>query len=85
MSAIINSATLDKPNYAPGETMRLAIEYTADRLITVTTVIQDAGGNLSAPAHIEALCGAVNVTSNPPRAWTLVSDDGSTAILTATA
>lgn len=83
MSAIIHSVSLDQAAYAPGDLMTLTIDYTANRAITVTTVVTDAGGNASAPASTTALCGEIDVASSPARAWSMVSDDGSTAVFTA--
>lgn len=85
MAAVINSATLDQAAYLSGEIMTLTVDYTADRTITVATIVTDAGGNSSAPVIATALCGDIEVTSDPVRIWDLVSDNGTVATFTAVA
>lgn len=68
------TATLNKTNYAVGETMVLTINHTdADRqTLTVAGTVTDSSGNVanwSATATIDA--GVVAFTSTGGKTWTL--------------
>jgi hypothetical protein len=89
MAAPTGTATLDKATYAPGETMRLTVTYSDPdaKPIKATIVLTDAAGNSSAPVTVTtAITDPVTFTvTDPDRTWSLVSDDGRTAVLTAKA
>lgn len=89
MAAPSVTAVLDKPAYAPGETMVLTVDHAdTDRSeLTVTVTVTDstgATGTTTSQCVIDQ--GVVNVTSSPARVWTL--QPGSTighSVFTATA
>lgn len=80
MSNPTATATLNKANYAVGETMILTVNHAdADRqTITVSGTVTDSSGNIgnwSATATIDA--GVVAITATGGKTWTLQA--GSTA------
>ena len=96
--ASITSLTFDEAAYNTGDTISLTVAYVADTPsvvpteFTATTTITDAGGNetatSSAPFTVnvaQAAGDVVATTDTGGRAWTEVSDDGSTAVFTAVA
>lgn len=88
MSNPTATATLNKPNYAVGESMILTINHSdADRqTITVSGVVTDSSGNTgawSATAKIDA--GAVSFTQTGGKTWALQSATDSQSVYTATA
>lgn len=79
------SATLDKPSYAPGQTMTLTVTYSvpAESTVTVKASVAVLGDTVSTPAVKVAIKHVAVV--DPDRTWTLKSDNGSRAVYTATA
>ena len=82
------TASLNKAQYAIGETMTLVVSHTdADRqTLTVSGVVTDSNGNTaswSATAELDA--GAVAITQDAGKAWTLQSATANQSIFTATA
>ncbi|MEU7981892.1 hypothetical protein AB0B63_25600 [Micromonospora sp. NPDC049081] len=89
MAAPTVTASLDASTYSPGEPMTLTVGY-ADpdtRPVTVTIVLTDADGNSSAPVRVTAVIDplGVEVADDSGRAWTKVSDTGTTAVYRAVA
>ncbi|MGX4652779.1 hypothetical protein ACWCHM_03730 [Micromonospora sp. SCSIO 07396] len=89
MAAPTVTASLDASTYAPGEPMTLTVDY-ADpdtRPVTVTIVLTDPDGNSSAPVRVTAVIDplGVEVADDSGRAWTMVSDTGTTAVYRAVA
>lgn len=74
------TATLDKPVYAPGATVTLTV-VSDKRLTSAIIPVTAAGEGANATLTV---CAGVFIT-DPQRPWTLVSDDGKTAVFTATA
>ena len=74
------TATLDKPQYAPGDLMTLTV-VSDKRLVSDTIDVQAAGDDAKVTTIVQA---GVTVT-DPNRTWTVQSDDGKTAVYTATA
>lgn len=96
--ASINSMTFDQAAYAQGATITLTVGYTPDApgvtptTFTATANVTDASGTVvgtsSAPfvVNIPAADGdTVSVTDTGERTWAEQSDNGSTAVFTATA
>jgi hypothetical protein len=94
----ITSLTFDQPAYNTGDTISLTVIYVADvpsvvpTTFTATTTITDSAGaetaTLSAPFVVNVAQGAGDVvatTDTGDRVWAEASDDGSTAVFTATA
>ena len=83
------NATLDKTSYVPGEIATLTVVYNdADSGTTKNITIRgkDASG-LEAVVTVQyTVVDRVNltVTDDSGRVWTLQTDDGSTAVFTAT-
>lgn len=80
MASPTASASLNKSNYAVGETMVLTVDHSdADRqTITVAGTVTDSQGNVanwSTSAQIDA--GVVTITSSGGKTWVLQA--GSTA------
>ncbi|MER7167839.1 hypothetical protein ABT336_17435 [Micromonospora sp. NPDC000207] len=77
------TARLNKSTFVTGEPMVLTVGYAdADsRPVTVTVVVTDADGNSSVPVRVRTTFDqlTVTVTDDSARAWTSLSDDGSTA------
>lgn len=85
-------ATLDKGVYNVGETMTLTVTTDAadrDRFVevpfTVTVSVVGTGSGDAAAMLRQQVGDAAVVVSDPDRTWTQVSDDGITAVFTATA
>lgn len=89
MSAPSVSVALDKAAYAPGDLVTLTVSYSdADSAGTVVTVlVTDSNGETGAATTsiqvVDPL--TVQVSDSGARTWALVSDDGATAVFTATA
>jgi hypothetical protein len=85
MAAPTATVTLDKASYTPGQLMTATVTYTAASTgLTLSANVTDINGNVVATAS--ATIGAsVVASSSPARTWTKVSDNGSTAVFTATA
>jgi uncharacterized protein YfaS (alpha-2-macroglobulin family) len=73
---------LDKPSYSPGDTMTLTVDYGIAVSVEVTVDGKPTTAVLNARLADTA---QVRVSSTPARTWTLISDDGSTAVYTAIA
>lgn len=71
------SASLNKAEFAPGETMILTINHTdAERqTLTVSGTVTDAQGNTSAMWTASAVidAGTVNFTQTGGKVWTLMA------------
>lgn len=75
------TATLDKASYNVGDTMTLTV--VSDKRITSDTIaIQSAGDDAQVTTTVQA---GVVVNDPAGRTWTSESDDGKTAVFTATA
>lgn len=91
MSApVVDSASFDKTSYQAGEKMTLTVTYhdPDTRTDTLTIVAKDQAGNSSAPITVNApIVDPVTlaITSSLGKTYTAVSNDGKTAIFTATA
>jgi hypothetical protein len=96
--ASIDSMTFDSPSYAPGATITLVVDYTADNpstlpvTFTATSTITDAQGAVtatsSAPFVVDTPQPAgdkVDTTDDGNRTWDETSDTGSVATFTTTA
>lgn len=88
MSNPTASATTNKTNYAPGETIVLTINHTdADRTtMTISGVVTDSTGgtgNWSTTFTIDA--GNVTFTQTGGKTWTLQSATRDQSVFTATA
>lgn len=97
--ASIDTMTFDKDAYLPGDEITLTVTYTPDspgvtpQAFTATETISDAGGTVvatnSAPFVVNQVEPSGDHLDTPTdtgnRAWTRVSDDGSTGVFTATA
>jgi hypothetical protein len=91
----ISSATLDKDTYAAGDPMTLTVVRSASTTTerTDTLTVGATAGDASAPTVSASLtvtltspeASTVSVSDDSGRTWTQVSDDGATAVLTATA
>lgn len=86
------TAKLDKPVYAPGETMTLIVTTTAEERdryaetpFTVRVSVQGLGEADVTAALRKQVADAAVVVSDPDRTWTQKSDDGVTAVFTAKA
>jgi hypothetical protein len=84
------SAALNAASYAPGALMTLTVNYAdADsQPLTVFVTVQDAAGNVSAPASVQVnITDALTITVSDSggRTWTKVSDSGGVAVYTAVA
>ena len=97
--ASINSMTFDQSAYAAGATITLTVAYTPDTTpvttpttFTATTVITDASGAQVATSSGDFVVDEVTVpgdvlatTDTGSRTWAKITDDGATAVFTATA
>lgn len=73
--------TLDKPAYAPGDTMTLTA--VSDKRVQSDTIdVQAAGDDAKVTTTVQA---GIKVSDSTGRVWTVKSDDGVTAVYTATA
>jgi hypothetical protein len=84
------SASLNKPSYAPGETMILSIIYgdIDNQQLKVTIMVEDSQGNKSAPVTIAANIVdplTISVSDVDGRVWTKQSDSGTVAVYRAVA
>ncbi|SCE72966.1 hypothetical protein GA0070216_101619 [Micromonospora matsumotoense] len=84
MAAPTVTASLDASTYSPGDPITLTVGY-ADpdtRPVTLTIVLTDSQGNSSAPVRVTAVIDplTVGVADDSGRAWTKVSDTGTTAV-----
>jgi hypothetical protein len=83
------TASLDRAEYAKGDTMRLTVSYDDPdtETMTVSVVVADKSGNTSAPHSVEVVIDpvTVSVTDSGGREWTQESDDGAVAVWLATA
>jgi hypothetical protein len=82
------SAALDKASYAPGETATLTVSYRSDGANTNTITVHGTD-NAGREAIITVQLTVVDaiklaVVDDSGRVWALQSDDGSTAVYTAT-
>ena len=81
------SATLDKASYVPGELATLTVVYnggnTKSNVVTITGT--DQAGNAAQVTVVLSVVDrvALTVVDDSGREWTLQSDDGSTAVFTA--
>ena len=76
------TATLDKASYKPGDVMTLTV--VSDKRVTSSTVdVQAAGEDVKVTTTVQT--GVTVADSTVSRAWLLKSDDGKTAVYTATA
>lgn len=85
-------ATLDKPVYAPGETMTLTVKtddtdrdrFTDTPFTVHVSVVGLGDADVTAALHKQIADAAVVVT-DPDRIWAQISDDGVTAVFTSKA
>jgi hypothetical protein len=88
MAMPVLSANLDKASYAPGEIATLTVVYnggdTKSNVVVVTGTDQD--GNAAQVTVVVSVVDrvALTVVDESGREWALQSDDGSTAVFTAT-
>lgn len=75
------TATLDKASYAPGDTMTLTV-VSDKRIQTAVIDIQSAGDDAKVTTTVQS---GIVLTDPAARKWTIVSDDGKTAVYHATA
>jgi hypothetical protein len=88
MAMPVLSATLNKASYVPGETAILTVVYSDgdSNTNTITVRGKDSSG-LEAVITVQfTVVDKVNLTvlDDSGRVWTLQTDDGSTAVYTAT-
>jgi hypothetical protein len=86
----IDSATLNKPSYSPGETMVLTVvgSDADERPVRATIVLENVGsGEQSAPVTVTAVIDGLSavVSDDSGREWTQTGRSGSTFTLTAIA
>jgi hypothetical protein len=92
----ITSATLDKASYATGDTMTLTIvrsaTATTEAALNLAVNATGADGTQATPINVTATievtspeASTVGVTDDSGRQWAQASDDGTTAVWTATA
>jgi hypothetical protein len=89
MAMPVISATLNKASYVPGEMATLTVVYSdSDSSVTSTITVrgQDSQGNQALVTVQLTMVDKLNltVTDDSGRVWTLQSDDGGTAVFTAT-
>lgn len=95
-ATITGTAVLDKQEYNAGDTMTLTVaRHASDQQTvqeTVTTVLTAADGSAqtitAGPVPVTStvsVATTVAVSDDASRTWAQVSDDGSTAVFTATA
>jgi hypothetical protein len=77
----ITSITFDKPSYTPGQTITATITGTFSEGFTMTGELSD-GSEVSAPFTVTDV---LTVSDTGSRVWTLVSNNETTAVYTATA
>jgi hypothetical protein len=96
--ASIDSVTLDKASYAPGDSPVLTVNYTPDapsnvpQTHVVTVTLSDASGNqVAAPATTQLVVNVpqpagdkTGVTDDGNHAWAEQSDTGSVAVWSTT-
>lgn len=75
------TATLDKPAYNPGDTITLTV-VSDKRLQTSQIDVEAAGDDAKVTTTVQA---GIVLTDPSGRKWTVKSDDGKTAVYTATA
>jgi hypothetical protein len=83
------SASLDKASYVPGETATLTVSYNGDGEANVNTItvrgVDGAGNAALVTVQLTVVDKiSLSVVDDSGRVWTLLSDDGSTAVFTAT-
>jgi hypothetical protein len=83
------SASLDKASYVPGETAILTVSYNGDGEANVNTItvrgVDGAGNAALVTVQLTVVDKiSLSVVDDSGRVWTLLSDDGSTAVFTAT-
>lgn len=78
---------LDKAAYAPGETMTATVQYTvpADSVVELSGTLRFLGGEISSQPTTVQVAELLLTDDNNEREWALVSNDGATAVFTATA
>lgn len=81
------SATLDAASYAPGTPMALTVTYTVpeESKVTINAVLDYVGGSIESPAITVPIKDVDVLDSESGREWVVQSDDGATAVFTATA
>lgn len=88
MAMPVLSATLNKASYVPGEVASLTVVYsdgnTKSNVITITG--RDQSGNQAQVTVSVSVVDRIDLTvqDDSGRVWSLVQDDGTTAIFTAT-
>lgn len=90
---VINSITLDKASYAPGQTITATVNYSKGTSAATQTLTGTATDSVSKQTGTISVTFTVNepdttlitLTDSGNRAWTLVSDNGSVAVFTAVA
>lgn len=87
MPAPTVSLTTDKPTYAPGALITATVVYAAPAgsSWTITGTATDAQGNQATAIVQISDPVTVKVTDSSNRVYTKISDNGSTAVFTATA
>ena len=73
--------SLDKASYTPGQTMTLTA-VSDKRLQSSTIDVQAAGDDAKVTTIVQA---GITVSDSTGRVWTVVSDDGKTAVFTSQA
>lgn len=82
---VVTSLTFDKPAYTPGQLITATIAYDADLVFQATGTGIDIAGQQASLSGSFTVHGKALISDSGNRTWTLVSDDGATAVFTATA
>jgi hypothetical protein len=77
----ITAVTFDQPSYAPGQKVTMTVQGSWQEATTVTVTTPDGASGTGTFDVIEP----VTVDDPSGRVWTLVSNSGTEAVLTATA
>lgn len=85
MAAAITSVTFDKPLYHPGDTITATVTYTGTLGVLNISGTMFDGSVISGSGSFTVLPNEWTASDGTSRLWTLVSDNGSTAVFTATA
>jgi hypothetical protein len=90
---VIVSVTFDQPSYTPGQQITATVAYTAGMSAATQTftgtatdeVTQQTGSLTVSFTAVAADATTVSVSDSGGRDWAMQSDDGTTAVFTATA
>lgn len=81
MASVITGITFDKPSYAPGDTITATVTGNWEQADTLTITTGDGASGTGTFEVVEPVKGS----DNGSRTWTLVSNTGTQAVLTAVA